>query len=269
MASPTNDRWAGGRAYDAFMGRWSRRMAPRFLDWLDLPPGLRWLDVGAGTGALSETILARCAPASLVGVEPSADFVGHARAAIPDPRAAFRVGTAQETGLPDRSVEVAVAGLVLNFVPDPVAAIREAGRVVVPGGVVGAYVWDYAEGMALLRHFWDAVIALEPGSPAADEGGRFPIAAPGPLASTFRTAGLMAVETTALEIPMVFANFDDYWQPLLGGAGPAGAYTASLAPRGREALRERLRSTLPTAADGSVRLSARAWGVRGQVALGA
>lgn len=264
MTSPGPDRWASGTSYEAFVGRWSRLVAPIFLDWLAVPSGRRWLDIGSGTGALTQSIIDRCAPASVVGVEPSAGFVAHATANVDDDRATFRVGTADATGLPDASVDAAAAALVLNFVPDVGAALAETHRVTTPGGTAAAYVWDYADGMQLLRRFWDAVGVLDPDSGAADEGGRFPIAAPDPLGSAFRGAGFEDVETRGIVIPMVFASFDDYWGPLLGGAGPAGSYAVSRTEAERTRLREHLRASLPIAADGSIHLTARAWAVRGR-----
>lgn len=258
------DRWTSGTSYDAFVGRWSRLVAPAFLDWLAVPPGQHWLDIGSGTGALTEAILARCDPASVVGVEPSDGFVAHATAKVADGRATFRVGTAGATGLPDASVDAAAAALVLNFVPDVGAALAETHRVVVPGGVAAAYVWDYADGMQLLRRFWDAVAILDPDSGAADEGGRFAIANPEALSAAFRDARFEAVETHGIVIPTVFASFDDYWAPLLGGAGPAGSYAVSRTEAERTRLRDHLRASLPIAADGSIPLTARAWAVRGR-----
>ena len=264
MTTPTSDPWASGAAYEAYIGRWSRRVAPEFLAWLGIPPGQRWLDVGSGTGVLTTAILVSADPQSVVGIDPAKGFVEHARAAVVDPRARFEVATAAETGLPDDAVDVVVAGLVLNFVPDAPAALAEAVRVVRRGGLVAGYVWDYAEGMQLIRHFWEAAVVLDPGAAALEQGGRFPIAARDPLAAAFSTAGLEAVEARAIDIPTVFSDFDDYWRPFLGGTGPAPAYLASLAGPARDDLRDRLRASLPTEPDGSIRLSARAWAAKGR-----
>lgn len=264
MSTPTTDPWASGAAYEAYIGRWSRRVAPEFLAWLGIPPGQRWLDVGSGTGVLTAAILAASHPHSVVGIDPSEGFVGHARAAVVDARARFEVATAAETGLPDHAVDVVVAGLVLNFVPDASAALAEAGRVVRPGGLVAGYVWDYAEGMQLIRHFWEAAVVLDPKAAALEQGGRFPIAARDPLAAAFAAAGLEAVEVRSIEIPTVFSDFDDYWTPFLGGTGPAPTYLASLAGPARDDLRDRLRASLARDPDGSIRLSARAWAAKGR-----
>jgi SAM-dependent methyltransferase len=264
VTAPENDRWTSGSAYESYIGRWSRLVAPEFLDWLGIPPGQRWLDTGCGTGALTGAILARCEPSSVVGVDPSQSFIAHARTAVVDARARFGVGTAAETGLGDGDVDVAVSALVLNFVPDLNAALAEARRVLSPGGVVAGYVWDYAEGMQLLRRFWDAAVVVDPAARTLDEAVRFGIAAPEPLAAAFTAAGPSAVEVRPIEVPTVFADFDDLWKPFLGGTGPASAFAAALAEPARSALRERLRSSVEAEPDGTIRLVARAWAVRGQ-----
>lgn len=259
----TGDGWAGGDAYERYVGRWSRLVAPIFVDWLAIGSGRRWLDVGCGTGALSATVLARAEPASIVGIDPSANFEAHARARVTDPRASFTIGNAQAIPLDAESVDVVVAGLVLNFVPDPAAGLAEMVRVAVPGATVAGYVWDYAEGMQLMRHFFDAAIALDPAAAVEDEVVRFPICAPGPLRAAFVDAGLDAVEIREIEIPTVFASFEEYWSPFLSGVGAAPAFAMRLDEMQRAAIRDRLRATLPTEADGSIHLSARAWAARG------
>ncbi len=259
----TTDRWASGTAYERYVGRWSRRIAVGFLEWLGVPPGARWADIGAGTGALTEVILERCDPAWVVGVEPAAPFVDHARAAVDDPRARFTIGSAAATGLDADSVDVAVAGLVLNFVPDLEAALLELGRVVVPGGLVAGYVWDYADGMEFMRRFWDAAVAVDPSVAALDQGRRFPIAAPGPLETAFQRAGFADVAVRAIEIETRFVDFDDFWLPFLGGTGVAPTYVAGLDEGARAAIREALHRTMPSEPDGSIGLRARAWAVRG------
>jgi SAM-dependent methyltransferase len=156
-----------------------------------------------------------------------------------------------------------VSGLVLNFVPDPAAAAAELARVAAPGGVVAAYVWDYAEGMALIRHFWEAATALDPAAADEAEGRRFPLCRPDPLRELWTGAGLRRVAVEPIDVTTQFRDFDDYWAPFLGGQGPAPGYVATLDDRHRAALRDRLRSALPTAPDGTVILTARAWAVRG------
>ena len=260
---PSGAVWAAGAAYEPYIGRWSRVVAREFLPWLDIAPGARWLDVGCGTGALTAPALEMAAPASVLGIDSSAGFLRVARGQIGDRRAVFALGDARALPLPDAAYDVAVSGLALNFVPDPERAAQELRRVVRPGGRVAAYVWDYAGRMQLMRHFWDAAVALDPA--AADEGPRFPLCRPGPLAALWRAAGLIAVQTRPIDAPTRFRDFDDYWGPFLGGQGPAPAYAMSLSEDHRAALRERIRAGLPIAADGSIALIARAWAVQGTV----
>lgn len=262
MTAP--DRWSGGDAYEAYIGRWSRRVGAEFVDWLGTAPRSSWIDVGCGTGALTATILARSDPASVRGIDPSPDFVQHAVAHIDDPRASFAVGTAAALPLDGGVADVVVAGLVLNFVPDPAAALAEMRRVARAGAVIAVYVWDYADRMDLLRRLFDAAVALEPAAAAVDEGMRFPLCSPGPLRALFEESGLEAVEVRSIDIPTVFASFDDYWTPFLSGVGPAPGYVAGLDDRARAAIRDRLMATLPTEDDGSIHLVARAWAVRGR-----
>jgi SAM-dependent methyltransferase len=257
------DVWRAGAAYEPYVGRWSRAVATEFLDWLAVPPGGRWLDVGCGTGALCGTILERTAPGALVGVDPSDGFLAYAANRLPDPRAQFRRGDARELPVEDASFDAAVAGLVLNFVPDPAGALAEMRRAVRPGGTVAVYVWDYAEGMEMMRRFWDAAAALDPAAAALDEGRRFPLCRPEPLLALFEGAGLAGPEVRAIDIPTRFADFDDFWSPFLGGQGPAPTYCMSLPEAARTALRERLRSALPSGAGGGVPLGARAFAARG------
>ncbi len=259
--TPVSDIWERGSPYERYIGRWSRQVAPAFLAWLSIPPGRRWLDVGCGTGALCAAIVDRCAPASVAGVEPSEGFRKLAADALGG-RAQFHAGDAASLPLADACVDVVVSGLVLNFVPDPPAALAEMNRVTAPGGTIAAYVWDYADRMELIRHFWDAAGELDPAAAGLHEGVRFPLCHPDELLALFRDAGLHAPETTAIDIPTVFPDFDAYWEPFLGGQGPAPAYAMSLPDGARARLRDHLRARLPTAPDGSIALTARAWAVR-------
>lgn len=269
MASqPVSDTWEHGNPYEQYVGRWSRQVAPRFLGWLDLPHGLRWLDVGCGTGALAAAILDGCAPSAVYGVEPSDGFLATAGGYLAG-RATLLKGSATEIPLGDHSVDVAVAGLVLNFVADQPAALEEMRRVTAPGGTLAAYVWDYAGRMELMRHFWDAAVALDPDAAGLDEGVRFPLCRPAALEKLFLGAGLQHVAVSGIEIATPFASFDEYWRPFLGAQGPAPAYAMSLGEAGRTRLRERLREQLPQRPDGSIELVARAWAVRGTVAAAA
>jgi SAM-dependent methyltransferase len=260
------DSWASGEAYEPYIGRWSRVVAVQFLQWLRPPSSARWLDVGCGTGAVTQTVLDHASPSDVVGVDPSDGFIAYARDRVRDPRARFEVASATDLPLADDDRDVAVSGLVLNFVSDAGRAAAEMARVTRMGGTVGAYVWDYAEGMQLLRLFWDAAAELDPRAGELDEGARFPLCHPEPLAELFSGAGLLDVTTAAIDVPTRFADFDDLWTPFLSGGAPAPGYVASLSEPDRAALRENLRGRLPSEQDGSIPLTARAWAVRGRVA---
>ena len=257
------DKWSAGDAYEPYVGRWSRLVAAEFLDWLAFPVNARWLDVGCGTGALSETILDRAAPRQVVGIDPSEAFLDFARSRLRDPRVAFRTGDAQALPVQDEAFDIAVAGLVLNFVAEPAKALSEIRRALRPGGTLAVYVWDYAGEMQLMRHFWEAAAALDPAVRELDEGHRFPICKPEPLHALFAEAGLDDIRDRAIDVPTIFRDFDDYWSPFLGGQGPAPGYCVSLSEAKRRLLQEKLHAALPAEPDGSIRLIARAFAIRG------
>jgi len=255
--------WENAESLERYVGRWSRLVAREFVAWLQVPPGSRWLDVGCGSGALTETVLAEAEPESIEGVDTSEAFVAYAASRVTDPRASFAVADAQALDRPDAAYDTVASSLVLNFLPDPARGAAEMRRVARPGGVVAGYVWDYAGEMQLMRRFWDAAAELDPAAADLDEGRRMAGCNPADLEALFAGAGLEEVETRAIDVPTVFADFDDYWSPFEGGQGPAPGYCVSLPPDRRAALRERLRETLPAASDGSISLVARAWAVRG------
>ena len=265
MSEAVSEHWTAGDKYEPYIGRWSRLVAREFLAWLAVPAGRDWLDVGCGTGALTQTILDTAEPKTVRGVEPS-PFVEHARANISDPRASFQQAGAEALPLEDASVDATVAGLVLNFIPDKPKAMSEMARVTRQGGVVAGYVWDYAGKMEMLRYFFDAVVTLDRDMAPHDEGQRFPICKPNPLAELFMQAGLLDVETSAIDVPTHFCDFDDYWNPFLGGQGPAPSYVVSLDYERQTILRDFIRSRLPIRKDGSIHLIARAWAVKARTA---
>ncbi|MGH6914565.1 MAG: class I SAM-dependent methyltransferase, partial [Geminicoccales bacterium] len=248
-----------------YVGRWSRLVGREFLDWLGLPPGLRWLDVGCGTGELSRAILERAKADQVLGLDPAAGFLTYAPRISSDQRLRFQPGEALALPVADGSFDAAVSGLVLNFVPAKEKAVSEMRRAVRPGGTVAAYVWDYAGEMQLMRHFWDAAVALDPAAAELDEGRRFPICRPERLAALFRKAGFEDVKGRAIDVPTVFEDFDDYWTPFLSGQAPAPGYCMSLAKDARARLQGRLRQMLPQGKDGRITLIARAFAVRGRV----
>ena len=259
----TQDRWSSVDAYDAYVGRWSRRVAQEFVAWLDAGAGLHWLDVGCGTGALSAAVLDAAEPAALLGIDASPAYVDAARQRLGRDGVGFEVVDAAALAYRG-SFDAAVSGLVVNFLPDPVGAVGAMRDAVVPRGVVGAYVWDYGGRMDFMRRFWDAAVSLDEAARVLDEGVRFPMCTADGVASLWEEAGLESVETIALDVPTVFAGFDDFWSPFLGGQGPAPSYLMSLPPARRDALRDAVRASLPVGEDGSISLIARAWAVRGR-----
>ncbi len=247
--------------YERFMGRWSRELAPMLVEFAGVAADDVVLDVGCGTGALSDAAAA-VPDVRVVGIDPSEDFVRCAGARLQTDRARFEVGQAGALAFPDNRFDRTLSLLVLNFLPDAGAAMREMIRVTRPGGTIAAAVWDYAHGMRMLREFWAAATALEPAAVARDER-RMPLCRNGQLAVLFESHGVRSVEQRELPIVMRFASFDDYWQPFMGGQGPAGAYTVSLTEAARQALEDRLRERLDDR--GAFALQARAWAVRGVV----
>lgn len=255
--------WVQGGSYEGYVGRWSRVVAREFLGWLPVRIGKRWLDVGSGTGALTQTILEQRSPEAVVGIDRSEEFVAYTREHVQDPRATFRTADAQDLKVERGAFDAVVSGLVLNFVPAPDRMVTEMSRACRLYGTVALYVWDYAGEMQLLRHFWDAASELDPAARALDEGSRFSVTNAKSLFNLFLDAGLNDVMTRAIDVPTHFSSFDDYWSPFLGGQGPAPAYAMSLSEGKRVALRERIRAGLAPNADGSIDLMARAWAVKG------
>jgi SAM-dependent methyltransferase len=260
--TPVSDTWESGNPYEQYIGRWSRKIAPLFLAWLDQPAGKRCLDVGCGTGALTAAILDQCTPSSVVGVEPSEGFLKLAVQNLAG-KARFLAGNAAALPLDDGACDVVVSGLVLNFIPDLRDALAEMKRVTAAGGTIAAYVWDYADEMEVIKYFWDAAASLDTAAAHLHEGVRFPVCRPCALKAAFEEAGLIEVETSPLDLKAEFVDFEDYWRPFLGGQGPAPAYAMSLSQEQRSALRSKLESALPFAASGAISLRARAWAVRG------
>ena len=258
------DIWESGSAYELYVGRWSRLLAQEFLDWLNIPPSARWLDVGCGPGSLAQTILAKASPAEVLGIDPSDNFIAQAKEKVSDKRAGFEVGDAQNLSVDTNTYDAVVSGLAINFIPNIQVGMSEMVRVTTSGGTVAAYVFDYADKIELMRYFWDAAVALNPRAAELDEGNLFPICQPEPLRGLFETVGLQDVEVINIDVPTQFRDFEDYWTPFLGGVGPAPAYAMSLNEDDRVALRERIRASLPISADGLIPLIARVWAVRGK-----
>ena len=209
------------------MGRWSRRLAPRFLEFAGVVDGDRVLDVGSGTGALTETVLAAAPRSPVIGIEVSAPYVESAGARLTDPRARFDLGDARSLPYPDASFDACLSLLVVQFIPDAPRAVGEMRRVTRPGGRVAACVWDGSGGMEMLRAFWDAAVALDPSAEPLSSRHR-PYSRRGELARLWAECGLADIEETDLVIPLEFASFEDFWAPHLEGQGPAAAYATQI-----------------------------------------
>lgn len=256
--------WGNADAYEAYMGRWSRPMAEAALRWLQPAPGLDWLDVGCGTGAVTGAIIDQAEPHAVTGIDPSAPFLVTARDQISDSRAQFTVATAAELPFPDATFDVVIAGLVLHLIPGPASAVREMARVARPGGTVAAYVWDFAGERQFTHAFWNPATDLDSSAASHDPGAQSPICAAEPLADLLASAGLQEITVASVAMPVVFQDFDDFWLPhLLNGSSPAQRYIATLDEPALATLRARLLSTLPIAANGSIPLLGRVWAARG------
>jgi ubiquinone/menaquinone biosynthesis C-methylase UbiE len=257
-ASMFND----GEAYERLMGRWSKLVGKEFLDWLDAPKGLAWLDVGCGNGAFTEEVIARCAPASIAAVDPSEGQLAYARTRAGARQAEFRIADAQSLPYPDRGFDVAAMALVISFVPEPAKAASEMARVVRPGGWAATYMWDFSIGGAPVEPIYRAMraIGIEPPRPA-----NHAVSERTALQSLWIKAGLQSVETRPIAIETSFSSFDDYWTVNAQPSGPQGIAITRMAPETRERFRAALREHLPTGADGRIRVPAIANAVKGRV----
>ena len=261
----SNPLFSEAEAYERYMGRWSRGLAPLLVRFAGVRDSHAVLEVGSGTGALAAAVAAAVPSATVVGIDPAAAYVASAQSKRPSDRLSFEVGEARQMRFEDAAFNRTLSLLVINFIPDPQAALLEMKRVTRHGGMVAAAVWDYREGMEMLRTFWDAAIALRPDDGARDER-HMPLCGRGELVALWRRGGLESVVEEGLTIETPFSSFDDYWIPFTLKQGPAGAYVAGLAPAEREALRLRLRQRLVgDGPDHPFVLSARAWAARGVV----
>jgi trans-aconitate methyltransferase len=265
VSEKPKEQWGTGDRYERYVGRWSRLVGRDFLAWLSISEKKTWVDVGCGTGALVEEILTGYAPSAVIGIDRAEGFLAEAQRTITDPRVQFKLGDALDLPLAPDAWDVTVSGLVLNFVSDYTAMVREMIRVTKPGGRVAAYVWDYAGDMEMMRYFWDAAIAVSPQAAQLDQGERFPLCQPDPLRMLFQDLGLTAISVRPIDIPTVFHDFDDYWSPFLGKQGSAPTYLASVDEETRERIRKVLQARLVPQEDGAIALTARAWAVQGAV----
>ena len=243
-------------AYTRFMGRYSEPLAARFADLAGVRTGQRALDVGCGPGALTAELSGRLGAGEVCAVDPSESFADAAGERLPG--VTVSVATAERLPFPDGAFDAVLAQLVVHFMADPVAGLREMGRVTRRGGVVGACVWDHGGGRGPLTPFWRTVRELDPS--AADESGLAGVGE-GQLAALFGQAGLTGTDATTLTVRASYATFGQWWQPFTLGVGPAGDYVASLTTRRRRLLRERCRELL---GEGPFDVSATAWAVTGR-----
>jgi SAM-dependent methyltransferase len=254
-----------GDAYDVFMGRWSRRLAPLLVKFAGVADGDDVLDVGAGTGSLTAAVAVAAPSSRIIGVDRSEPYVAIARTHHQSHRRLFQVGDAQHLPLRGASFDRVLSLLTLNFVPDPATALGEMIRVTRAGGTVAAAVWDYGEGMEMLRVFWDEAITLAAHADEKDER-HMPLSRSGELGRLWGLHRLHTVVETSLTIETDFSSFADYWSPFLQQQGPAGAHVATLSASERAQLESKLRRRLlDERLDGPITLRARAWAVRGVV----
>jgi SAM-dependent methyltransferase len=256
------DRWTSGAHYDQWMGRWSCLLAREFLTWLNLPAGLRWLDVCCGSGVITEAIVEFSSPASVVGVDVSPEQINFARQHRARNNVTFETADAMSLPFAEATFDVTVCGLGLNYIPSPVRGLEEFRRVTRPGATVAVYVWDYAQGARFLREFWDAAIAIDGEAATFDQAHRFPMCTPEGLRGLFEPAKLEDSTVHPLDVVTRFTSLDDYWDPLLTGQGSAPSYLATCDKKIQAAIRERLRAALPANSEGGIELSARAWAIR-------
>jgi len=257
----TSDPWQDASSYDRFMGRWSRTLARKLVEWLEVRPSASWLEIGCGTGSLTSAICELASPKSVLACDVTPDYVDYCREHLHDPALTVRRVAAGQIPKTEGGFSVVVSSLVLNFLPDPVQALVQMRDATSPEGCVAAAVWDYAEGMEFLRLFWDAAAGLDPSASKLHEGHRFPICRPDALRRAFEAAGLPSPRVDSITIATDFESFDDFWAPFIDGPGPAPAYVAGLSDPARRRLTERLREVLGPGTP--IHLGARAWVAKG------
>lgn len=263
MSTNYQNTFANAKAYEAYVGRWSRFVAEEFLDWLNIPSQQAWLDVGAGTGVLSQVILQKASPTKVIGIDSSAAYIDYARQHLQHEYLEFRLGDALNLGF-EAEFDVALAGLVLNFLPAPPQAVKSMRQAVREGATVAAYVWDYSGQMEMMRHFWEAAKVVDPASSELDAGHLFTICDPNNLKALFEAEGLSEVDVRPIDIQTRFKDFDDYWLPFPKAQGSIGKYLQGINDETLSAIREQLQQQLPTSDSGEIPLMARAWAVKGR-----
>ena len=260
MNDPVN-LFTDGKAYERLMGRWSRLVGDKFIDWISAPKNLNWIDVGCGNGAFTEALIERCAPSAITGVDPSDGQLSHARTRPGAKMAQFRLADAQSLPFADNTFGAAAMALVITFIPDPVKAAKEMRRVTRSGGIVATYMWDIPGGGI---HIWPLAAAMkslelgEPVRPNVEASRRETMQA------IWDEAGLQSIDTTVIRITVAFADFEDFWQSNSVPIGPSGKVLAELSPSMRDKLKARVRELLPIAPDGSITYEAFANAVKGR-----
>ena len=262
MNSP-GQMFSDGKAYERMMGRWSKLAGAIFLDWLDPPKNLRWVEVGCGNGAFTEELIARCAPAAVTAIDPSEGQLSFARTRPGAKLAQFQLGDAEALPFPDRSFDAAAMALVITFLSDPAKAVAEMARVVRPGGMVATYMWDIPGGGVPLAPIGVALKALGKSDPTQQPSSA--ASRRDSMQAFWQAAGLQPVETRVIRIPVVYSSFDDFCDSNLVPIGPAGQVIAAMPPGEKAQLKARLREQLPIAADGRIAYEAFANAVKGKV----
>jgi ubiquinone/menaquinone biosynthesis C-methylase UbiE len=262
LVSDPGRMFSDGKVYERMMGRWSKLAGRIFLDWLDPPPNLRWIEVGCGNGAFTEELIARCAPAAVSAIDPSEGQLAFAKERPGARLAQFQIGDAQALPFAERSFDAAAMALVITFVPDPAKAVAEMARVVRPGGLVATYMWDTLAGGVPLTPIETALKSL----------GKAPPSRVNPAASRRETmqafwqaAGLQGIEMRQIRVPVAYSSFDDFCESNLVPIGPSGQLISAMSPGELQQLKARLREQLPIAADGSIAYEAFANAVKGRV----
>jgi ubiquinone/menaquinone biosynthesis C-methylase UbiE len=259
--SQTDQLFTDGAAYERLMGRWSRRVGDVFIDWIEAPRDLRWLDIGCGTGVFTEQVIRGCSPAAVVGVDRSAEQLAFARGRGELSRVEFHTGDAQDLPFSDNSFDIAVMALVVHFVPDPAKAVAEMWRALRPGGSAAAYVWDYKNAGSPTAPLAAAMRVMGLQSPAPPSPQATSLLA---LEELWRAAGFEQIGTRAINISVEFADFEDFWQSMTMPVGPAGKAIAAMSPDSRVRLRSVLEQQMPLTADGRVTYEARASAAKGR-----